>query len=78
MKTAVSLPDVVFREAEKFARQHRKSRSKLYTDAIVEYLERHAPESITDSMNRVMEKVGPEDNAFAKAASGLVLGREEW
>ena len=34
MKTAVSLPDDVFRSAELFAKRARKSRSRLYAEAL--------------------------------------------
>jgi hypothetical protein len=78
MKTAISLPDGVFREAEQFARRFKKSRSQLYAEAIVEYLERHAPDAITESMNRVWEKLGPGEAAFVSAAAGNVLGGESW
>jgi len=53
MKTAVSIPDRVYEDAERLARRTKKSRSRLFTDAIKEYVERHAPEEITDAMNRV-------------------------
>jgi metal-responsive CopG/Arc/MetJ family transcriptional regulator len=36
MKTAVSIPDRIFREAERHARRSKKSRSQLYAEALVE------------------------------------------
>src|SRR4051812_18924866 len=50
MKTAVSLPDRVYREAEGYARRTRKSRSQLYAEALAEYLARHAPDEVTEAM----------------------------
>lgn len=38
MKVAISLPDPVFRDAETLARRLRKSRSKLYAEAIADYV----------------------------------------
>ena len=78
MKTAVSLPDDLFRLAEKFARQHKRSRSRLYAEALQEYLDRHAPDAVTEAMNRVVEIVGPDQAAFARAAGTRVLKRQEW
>ena len=78
MKTAISLPDSVFQKAERFARRFKKSRSKLYVDAILEYLERHAPDSMTEAMDKVCEKVGIEESAFATKASRKVLTQEQW
>ena len=78
MKTAISVPDPVFREAERFARRARKSRSQLYTEAVQEYLERHAPDAVTEAMNRVWDTVGKEETAFYNAASERLLGKEAW
>jgi hypothetical protein len=78
MKTAISLPDKVFREAERFARRVRKTRSRLYAEALAEYLARHAPDDITESMNQVCDRIGVVPDAFnTKAARGL-LARESW
>ncbi len=78
MKTAISVPDAVFREAERFARRARKSRSQLYTDAVREYLERHAPDAITEAMNRAWDQVGQGEARFTAAASSRLLGKETW
>lgn len=53
MKTAVSLPDDLFRLAEAAARKLRVSGSKLYTQAIAEYLERQQGNAITERLNDV-------------------------
>ena len=42
MKTAISIPDDVFEVAERLARRTKKSRSRLFSDAIGEYVARHA------------------------------------
>lgn len=78
MKTAVSLPEAVFAEAERFARHAKKSRSQLYVEAITEYLARHAPNSITEAMNGVCDRVGEQDTDFATAAAHRTLARESW
>jgi metal-responsive CopG/Arc/MetJ family transcriptional regulator len=48
MKTAVSLPEDLFRRAEIAAKRLRKSRSELYADALAKYLERYQTETITE------------------------------
>ena len=78
MKTAISLPDVVFRAAERQAKRTRKSRSQLYTEALAEYLNRHAPEEVTDAMNRVVDQLGEPPDPFVLAAARSVLERVEW
>lgn len=78
MKTAVSIPDQVFEEAERLARRSKKSRSQLFSDALKEYLARHAPEMVTEAMDRVCAELGAETDEFVSAAARRVLERNEW
>jgi antitoxin MazE6 len=78
MKTAVSLPDDIFLAAERQARRAKKSRSQLYAEALSEYLARHAPEEVTEAMNRVVDQVGSATDPFVSAAARRVLERSEW
>ena len=78
MKTAISLPDEVFRAAERQARRVRKSRSQLYAEALSEYLARHAPEEVTAAMDGVVAKLREATDPFASAAVYRVLERTEW
>ncbi len=52
MKTAVSIPDEVYKGAERLARRTEKARSRLFSEALKEYLARHAPDEVTEAMNR--------------------------
>ena len=78
MKTAISIPDEVFDVAEKLARRQGVSRSRLFSDALREYVARHAPDEITDAMNRVVADIGDSDADFAAAAARRVLTDEQW
>ena len=78
MKTAISIPDEVFDVAEKLARRQGVSRSRLFSDALREYVARHAPDEITDAMNRVVAEIGDSDADFAAAAARRVLTDEQW
>ena len=78
MKTAVSLPDDVFRQAERLARQAKKSRSQLYGEALREYIARHSSDEVTEAMNRVVAEVGAERDPFAASAARRLLERSEW
>ncbi|MFL5301088.1 MAG: ribbon-helix-helix protein, CopG family, partial [Anaeromyxobacteraceae bacterium] len=51
MKTAISLPDDLFEQAERLARRLDKSRSELYREAVAEYVARHDPEAITAALD---------------------------
>ncbi|MEI7704574.1 MAG: ribbon-helix-helix protein, CopG family [Deltaproteobacteria bacterium] len=78
MKTAISLPDDLFAEADRLARRLSKSRSELYRDAVQEYLARHDPEEITRALDRVAERLDPREDGFARAAAFAALRRGEW
>ncbi|HEV8229926.1 MAG TPA: hypothetical protein VGQ86_08215 [Candidatus Limnocylindria bacterium] len=76
MKTAISLPEEIFVRAERLARRLKKSRSKLYSDAIAEYLARHDRDVIVDKLNEVWDGV-PQDE-FGAVAARRGLERSDW
>ena len=57
MKTAVSVPDEIFSQAEQLAAHLDMSRSELYSRAVSEYVCRHSPDTITEALNRVCATV---------------------
>jgi predicted transcriptional regulator len=82
MKTAVSIPDELFKGADRLARRTKKSRSRLFSDALREYLARHAADELTEAMDRVCaelgETPGETKDAFVSAAARRALERSEW
>jgi metal-responsive CopG/Arc/MetJ family transcriptional regulator len=78
MKTAVSIPDDVFDGAERLARRTKKSRSRLFSDAVKEYVARHAPEDVTDAMDGVCAELENSKDEFVSSAALRVLERSEW
>jgi len=78
MKTAVSIPDDVFESAERLARRTKKSRSRLFSDALREYVARHSSEDVTDAMNRVCSELGSAKDRFVSLAARRALERSEW
>jgi predicted transcriptional regulator len=78
MKTAVSIPDDVFKGAERLARRTKKSRSRLFSDAVKEYVARHASEDVTEAMDRVCEELGNPKDKFVSSATQRILERSEW
>lgn len=78
MKTAVSIPDDVFEEAERLAGELRTSRSQLYSRALQEFVARHAPDRMTEAMNLVVDAVGSGVDEFSERASQGVLEQVEW
>jgi metal-responsive CopG/Arc/MetJ family transcriptional regulator len=78
MKTAVSIPDEIFQTAERLARRMKKSRSKLYAEALSEYVARHSSDEATESMNVALKELGNASDSFVAAATRKVLERVEW
>jgi metal-responsive CopG/Arc/MetJ family transcriptional regulator len=78
MKIAVSIPDEVFEKVERLARRAGRSRSEVFSAALAEYVARHAPDEVTEAMNRVCANVGDQHDAFVSAAGRQVLGNTEW
>ena len=78
MKTAISIPDAVFDEADDLARRTRLTRSGLYTRAVAEYVARHAPERVTEAMDLALADIGAQADPFVAVAARDVLSRSEW
>ena len=78
MKTAVSIPEDVFKGAERLARKTKRSRSRLFSDALKEYLVRHTPDSVTEAMNEACSELGAAKDEFVSTAARSVLERSEW
>lgn len=78
MKTAISIPDKIFADAERLSRRLKKSRSQVYTEAVTEYIARHDPEAVTEAMNRVCEAVDTYPDPAISAAARRTLEGVEW
>jgi predicted transcriptional regulator len=78
MKTAISIPDDLFADAERLAQALKKSRSRLYGDAMREYLARHSAEHVTETLDRVCAEAAPSEGDFARAAARGTLERSDW
>lgn len=78
MKTAVSLPDDLFRSAEAAARKLRVSRSQLYATAIREYLERRRNNNVTARLNEVYSKESSELDPAMNVAQLQALKNDPW
>ena len=80
MKTAISIPDALFVQAEEIARRHGKSRSQVYQEAIAEYVARRDPAAVTAAYDAVADALGDAAGAdpWLRATAGAALGRSEW
>jgi len=78
MKTAISLPDDLFRMAEAAARKLKMSRSQLYAAAISEYLDRRESRKITARLNEIYAETPAQLDAALNAAQLQSIENERW
>ena len=78
MKTAVSLPDDLFRDAERLAKRLGRSRSRLYRDALAEYVARHDPDDVTRRLDQALDAAGDAIDPFITEAARRGLARVDW
>jgi predicted transcriptional regulator len=78
MKTAISIPDDVYVDAERLARTLRVSRSRLYSLAVREYLARHSGDQVTLVLDALFSEGVPDDGEFASEAARRTLRDAEW
>ncbi|HYK01962.1 MAG TPA: ribbon-helix-helix domain-containing protein [Thermoanaerobaculia bacterium] len=74
MKTAVSIPDDVFEQVERFARRNNRSRNEVFSAALREYIARHSPDEVTDAINRAVDEIGDQTDQFVAAALASSAG----
>lgn len=78
MKTAISIPDEVFKAAERTAKRLGVSRSELYSTAVRDYVELHQARNITAELDEIY---GVEDSRLDENLQILqtsILEREDW
>ena len=80
MKTAISVPDPVFRLVERARKQLGISRSQLFTKAVVEFLATRRGAEVTQSYDRVFgsDAGDPTDAQFRREAARRALAKVEW
>jgi metal-responsive CopG/Arc/MetJ family transcriptional regulator len=78
VKTAISLPEDLYRMAEAAARKLKISRSQLYATAIAEFLERRQTSKITERLNRIYAKERSELDPALQSAQLRSLEKNDW
>ncbi len=78
MKTAISLPDSVFDEAESLARQLGVSRSELYTNALKAYLRKYNREEILGKLNQIYSQESSKLDPVLAKIQIMSLPSENW
>jgi metal-responsive CopG/Arc/MetJ family transcriptional regulator len=78
MKTAISIPDKMFRSADALAKRLGMTRSQLYTNAIAEFMSKHQSRHLTSRLDAVYSE---EDSSLSSNLVRLQLKslpHEEW
>ena len=78
MKTAISLPDHLFRSGDSLAKRLGVSRSELYARALAEFVAKYKAERVTQRLNSVY---AAEDSRIDPALANAQLKaspRESW
>jgi metal-responsive CopG/Arc/MetJ family transcriptional regulator len=78
MKTAISIPDTIFSQAERYAKNNGMTRSQLFTVAVRHYVESNQHNEITEKLDEIYgESDGKLESGFQTMQS-LSLENEEW
>lgn len=78
MKTAISLPDDLFRQADDLAKRLGIPRSQLYARALAEYLDAHGSAQVTDALNAVYGETASSLDPEIAGAQAAAVGEEGW
>lgn len=78
MKTAISVPDPVFKKADKLAKKLRMSRSELYSKAVAAFVATYDDAAITAAYNRLADSVDTSLPPDMAENARQMLKRVEW
>ncbi len=78
MKTAVSIPDPVFKAADKLAHRLGVSRSSLYAEALHRYLQLHDEHAITSKLNEILAHEASELPPRLQSVQSRSIPRDSW
>jgi len=78
MKTAISIPDPIFRSADALARRLKLSRSQLYATAVAEFVAKNKRQRLTERLNAVYEEVDAAADRVPLALAARSILPEAW
>ncbi|MEW6775117.1 MAG: hypothetical protein AB1405_02380 [Bdellovibrionota bacterium] len=79
MKTAISIPDKLFKEAEKAAKKQGLSRSKFYAQAVERHVRALRAQNVTEKINQLYDEDPSlfELDPAAETAAAFLLRKPE-
>jgi metal-responsive CopG/Arc/MetJ family transcriptional regulator len=69
MKTAISIPDHIFEEVDRLAKENKTSRSQIFCAAVEEYLKKMKARKLLEALNSVYaDEATPEEKLLRAKA----------
>jgi len=78
LKTAISIPEDIYRDAEDAAKRLGMTRSRLYSEAVADYLNRYRKEDVKARLNEVHASRSTCVDPVLAAMQLASLPKEEW
>jgi predicted transcriptional regulator len=78
MKTAVSIPDDLFKRADQLAQATGRSRSQLYAEALSAFLDETLGDPVTAALNRVYGEQSAGDGELGVRAGRALIESGDW
>jgi metal-responsive CopG/Arc/MetJ family transcriptional regulator len=81
MKTAISLPDPLFKSAERAARKLRMSRSRFFATAASHFIRETRKYNVTERLNAVYGEKGQNDSRVPSSITEIQMAairKERW
>ncbi|MDF1526497.1 MAG: CopG family transcriptional regulator [bacterium] len=70
MKTAISIPDDLFRKVEEFSSEHGISRSEVFARAVEEYFEKRRSWELLEAVNRACDQGETSEEVKVRKGAG--------
>jgi len=78
MKTAISIPDEIFEDAERLAKRLKSSRSELYSRALRRVCRSPRTDQVTEAMDEALATVTNQSIRSRRMLQRRTLRRTEW
>ena len=78
MKTAISIPDPLFKKADKLAKKRKISRSELYRQALAAYVKKEEEAALVEWIERSCDEEDASLDAFRREAARRIMRNTEW
>ena len=78
MRTAISIPDPLFKAADKLAHRLKLSRSGLYATAVERFLQNHEDAAVTAKLNEVLAAESSTLDPHLQSIQARSVRHESW